>query len=830
MHSTEKTQAAAHRYGHFLRLGLVLVVALVAGGLGAAGCLDRPLCSVKKQANGTLIEDCRPQTTNLFVDTIQNKTVDKIDLLFMIDNSSSMADKQAVLAKAVPDLVNRLVNPICVTKDGVPDGQTPGDPSQACPNPNDAREFNPIGNIHIGIVTSSLGSHGASLCVPGMGSNAPDVDDNGELLGSLQRGAAAVYPPGNNSNAGFLDWNPSKYGGAESNPTAFNAAFANMVIATGQIGCGLEAQLEAVYRFVADPFPPQNVQLQTCHGGAMCAVPTGIDQKLLAQRAAFFRADSLVAIIMLTDENDCSIRDSDQFYFDADLSINLPKSSSACGTNPNDPCCYSCALAPPQGCTPDPSCKDAMGNIVYLTQAQDKGNLRCFEQLRRFGIDFLYPVKRYVNALTQTQLCTTVKDLQPVQNCPARQDGKPGLVANPLFQDLSGQGGIGRDPSLVFLAGITGVPWQLIATDATSPDLHYKTKSQMDSDNTWAVILGDSNPGPASGPVYATDSHMQESIDPRPGLPGFTSPPTADPINGHEWNISQRDDLQYACIFPKPPTADLNCTDPNQCDCFKRPATDANPLCADPATGQYSGTQQFKAKAYPCLRELQLLHDFGSNAIVASLCARNLTDDTKQDFGYRPAVDAIVERLKEALTGKCLPRKLQVAADGTVPCSILEGTTNPAESVCDPTKNRTPAAPNLVQPALDVLSAQSLCDNDPNTPTPNCNQFHFCELGQAKIGGASGQPDPGCAQGTKTAGSFGWCYVDPFGNPAIGNPALVKNCPLNEQQLINFTGDNTPARDGVVLIACLGAPVGGGATPTATATMMPPAGGDAATP
>src|SRR5438067_676018 len=32
------------------------------------------------------------------------RPVSKIDLLFMIDNSSSMADKQAILAAAVPDL------------------------------------------------------------------------------------------------------------------------------------------------------------------------------------------------------------------------------------------------------------------------------------------------------------------------------------------------------------------------------------------------------------------------------------------------------------------------------------------------------------------------------------------------------------------------------------------------------------------------------------------------------------------------------------------------------------------------------------------------------
>src|SRR6266404_1222593 len=38
----------------------------------------------------------------------------KLDLLFLIDNSSSMADKQGVLATAVPELVLSLADPACI--------------------------------------------------------------------------------------------------------------------------------------------------------------------------------------------------------------------------------------------------------------------------------------------------------------------------------------------------------------------------------------------------------------------------------------------------------------------------------------------------------------------------------------------------------------------------------------------------------------------------------------------------------------------------------------------------------------------------------------------
>jgi hypothetical protein len=45
-------------------------------------------------------------------------TSNKLDLLFVIDNSISMGAKQAALAASLPSLVSRLVNPLCVAADG----------------------------------------------------------------------------------------------------------------------------------------------------------------------------------------------------------------------------------------------------------------------------------------------------------------------------------------------------------------------------------------------------------------------------------------------------------------------------------------------------------------------------------------------------------------------------------------------------------------------------------------------------------------------------------------------------------------------------------------
>jgi len=155
MHSTHPDRKAPRRsISAKVRLGLVALVSVIGAGLGASACLNRPLCDV----------DCRPRTTNIFVDTINQTAVDKIDLLFMIDNSISMADKQAVLKEAVPDLVNRLVSPNCVKEDGTADkAGTPDNPDQNCPA-GEVREFNAIKNIHIGVITSSIGGHGSTLC------------------------------------------------------------------------------------------------------------------------------------------------------------------------------------------------------------------------------------------------------------------------------------------------------------------------------------------------------------------------------------------------------------------------------------------------------------------------------------------------------------------------------------------------------------------------------------------------------------------------------------------------------------------------------------------
>jgi hypothetical protein len=49
----------------------------------------------------------------------------RVDLLFDIDNSRSMVDKQEVLALVIKDVVQALTNPPCVDGSGMPSGAQP---------------------------------------------------------------------------------------------------------------------------------------------------------------------------------------------------------------------------------------------------------------------------------------------------------------------------------------------------------------------------------------------------------------------------------------------------------------------------------------------------------------------------------------------------------------------------------------------------------------------------------------------------------------------------------------------------------------------------------
>lgn len=758
----------------------VVCAVLGIGGALVTSCLDRPVVTTE------------PQTSNIFVDLTAQRTVDKIDLLFMIDNSASMSDKQEMLKLAVPQLLGRLINPICHDAAGVSAPMNGG----ACPAGFEP-EFDPVDDIHIGVISSSLGSPHAAACAP---ETVEHGDDAGHLIG-LARTRADGTPLQTYQGLGFLAWDPKGKKAAqglapgESDPNALIRNFQELVVATDETGCGYEASLEAWYRFLVDPMPPAAWVVEND-----VARPEGVDTELLEQRRQFLRPDSLVAIVMLSDENDCSLDFRGDGWY---LAYNgedkpgstwtMPRAVSACEADPLGPCCRPCGPepnGPPSGCMPsadDPACAEGDRHST----ATDPRNLRCFDQQRRFGVSRLFPINRYVDALKKPTVLAYDGSEHP----------------NPLFTNLATGTVASRTSDLVFLAGIVGVPWQDVATAdslgaGSDRTLRYQDAASLRAGNVWSLILGDPSKNERSA-----DPLMHESIEPRQGaapsglaLAPPESGPMQNPVNGHEYYPRGDADLQYACIFPlEPPAA----CDDNDCDCSDSSET-LTPLCQQ-SSGAYGDTQVY-AKAYPGLRQLQVLQGVGDSGIVASICPKLLpAADTMAtldpNVGYNPAVEAILKQIGTKLGGKCVPR--QLAPDPVthrVPCAMVEVLPRDEQGQCQPCSTvpgRTdPEAAISRSVKKELVSAERCRD-------ASCPEVCLCEIEQAT------GDELGACQNDASANAPGYCYID--GAIPVGNPALVQDCP--GERGLRFVGDDTPRNGAQTFIACVGAPFGDVATP-----------------
>ncbi len=808
-HSTKSRSLAAHA----LRAGAAGLLTAVGFGALATGCLDRPVSPVT------------PNTTNIFVDRITVSVVDKIDLLFMIDNSISMADKQEILRNAIPQLLNRLIDPVCVTPDTDPPFVVQDTSQGGCPEESEP-EFNAVRDIHIGVITSSLGGNGGTLCTPEHGTQYwnETQNDRGRLV--ARQGPTFDTPPTTWNNMGFLSWDPD---GTARNAAPFPGEadrqamvdnFQNLVTGAGESGCGYEASLEAWYRFLVDPDPPMDVLYDEARRES---VGVGLDDVLLAQRAQFLRPDSLVAIIMLSDENDCSVIDHGIGYLVGNTDEGaMPRATSQCDIDPNDPCCLSCIQANwPDGCASPQSDANCIAGLFHgdVDSTQDRLNLRCYNQKKRFGLNFLHPTSRYVTALTSHEISTRA--------------GEPAV--NPLFSeneqfypDLVPR----LDSSLIFLAGIVGVPWQDIATDdsldANASTMRYLRADEIAVRGIWDQILGQPD---ASPPIPPADPFMIESVAPREGINPRTgvaiSPPVPGPggnvINGHEYRIDANSDLQYACIFPLATNRDCANAEPGQgCDCKVSNEVFDRPLCND--------TTQEYAKAYPGTRFLRVLRDYGANSIVASICPKNPSgcDPAAPDCGYNPAVAAIIDRLKDALKGTCLPRELATDSNGLVLCQVVEVTRQPRPAPCsDGLPGRSAVEREVRDAILAKMRALDMCGGE---ATP-CSIFSLCQLTPAgeNVNDLAYQEclNVGAA-GIETA--TGYCYIDAMsdrnqdGNvnctpecystgdetcDCIGNPEFVAGCDASQRRLLRFVSPPNaeqplPWPNSTVFVACQG--------------------------
>ncbi|WP_437576488.1 hypothetical protein [Sorangium sp. So ce887] len=786
---------------------------LVAGTGSAFGCLNRPIATNE------------PRTTSTIVERLTQSSVDKIDLLLAIDNSGSMADKQDILATAIPDLVQGLVNPRCIHKNGTEAPRTVSSPNEDC-DPDFAREFEPVKDIHIGIISSSLGGYGSGACP--QGTSISNVDMAHLLARETEDDPTNNLPT--YLDRGFLAWDPDQKRGAgepnvpdaddgeadiqgdtnaDLNDTSLVQQLTAMVKGTGQSGCGFEAQLESVYRFLVDPDPYESIDILEDQDNV--AVPVGTDPVVIEQRTRFLRPSSLLAIIMLSDENDCSIRAEGRNYLVAETGGNFRmwRPRAECATDPNDPCCRSCSQKQ-DGCEIQEACTGTDGYPARLSKAEDPVNSRCWDQKRRFGFDFLHPIDRYRRGFTEARVKNRQGDLVP----------------NPIFSDLdpTDLDSSVRDPGLVFFAGIVGVPWQDIARQNAQgePDLMnglnennepvggFKNATELGAplldnafNSTWELILGD----PANH-VPPKDPFMVESMTPRSGMNPITRDAIVTPeqtgwntINGREYTIPAdgTGDLQYACIFDLPESK--SCEGSNQsCDCrVLGGQTNDNPLCQPEGTNNQEDpaprtTTQIKAKAYPGLRELHLIRELGPQGIVGSVCPAQLDNTNRADYGYRPAIGAIIDRLKTVLGGQCLPRTLTPTDEQQVPCLILEARNSQGQCTCDKPLGRTEVTSDH-QPAKDEVLSLDIA----KVSGWDC----VCEIQQ--LAGDEAQacrtnPNENVESGGQAV--HGWCYVDP--SIRLGEPTIVADCPSTEQRKIRFTNEGDAQTGATLFITCSG--------------------------
>ena len=192
--------------------------------------------------------------------------VTDLDVLFVVDNSNSMTEEQESFAAELPRFV-RVLSTGDLSGDGTPD-------------------FTPPSSVHFGVVTSDMGTGGFTVptCID------PNFGDDGILRtrgNTARAGCMATYPS-------FLSFTPGS-----GSPDAL----ANDVACVAQMGtggCGFEQQLEAMLKAVTP----------SSSGVSFVMGTTGHADR---ENAGFLRDDSMLAVIVLSDEEDCSAADPELY-------------------------------------------------------------------------------------------------------------------------------------------------------------------------------------------------------------------------------------------------------------------------------------------------------------------------------------------------------------------------------------------------------------------------------------------------------------------------------------------------------------------------------------
>lgn len=207
---------------------------------------------------------------------------DQVDVLLVVDTSSGMNEEQVAFGAQIPRLVRGLL-----TGDADDDG---------------VMESVPFSSLHIGVVTVDMGTGGP----PVPSCNQPLRGDDGILRtvgNQALSGCDASYP-------GYQPIN-------SASDLDVAAEQVRCVFQAGVSGCGIEQPLEAPLKALS----PASSGI--VFGSGDVGHGTGMN-------SGFLRPDSLLIVLTLTDENDCSISDPKLF----DNSVYTGNLNLRCFENP----------------------------------------------------------------------------------------------------------------------------------------------------------------------------------------------------------------------------------------------------------------------------------------------------------------------------------------------------------------------------------------------------------------------------------------------------------------------------------------------------------------
>lgn len=282
--------------------------ALVAALAGCFGCSDED----GSPCGGTDTDT----DSDTDADTDSDAELTAVDLLIVADNSSSMAQEQAILSSGLYGFVGSLLNPLPTSEllaiddlrvalvtsdmgfssDGVSNDEFwPTDPPPACAGFGDDGEFQEIDAASIDIANDAIPcDESAAQCPPGWSCTGVGVDGVGACH---TNGDPALGCP-----SGGGPW-------FETTPEAPDANLAARIACLsvqGTSGCGFEQQLASSTRALQRD-----------------------------DQAGFLRDTALLTVLIVSDEEDCSMEDGEGLFGEEEIqNQGLQEVNLACGNHP----------------------------------------------------------------------------------------------------------------------------------------------------------------------------------------------------------------------------------------------------------------------------------------------------------------------------------------------------------------------------------------------------------------------------------------------------------------------------------------------------------------